>query len=160
MAKRESSPGISPAKKRIWYRSGSNFNAEYTRTFDWVMASDRGKQQAYCKVCSKHFSISHGGIDWGRQKAFRTVQRIFKKNHGFSARCPAFIFQKLNMSGIHSCKFCLKMAQCYRICHLMQFVNDTTDDIRRRTLCYQNSSFCVNIVYTNLNEKQGRCWSG
>ena len=31
--------------------------------FDWVMASDRGKQQAYCKVCSKHFSVSHGGID-------------------------------------------------------------------------------------------------
>ena len=30
MAKRESSPGISPAKKRIRYRSGSNFNAEYT----------------------------------------------------------------------------------------------------------------------------------
>ena len=22
------------------------------------MASDRGKQQAYCKVCSKHFSVS------------------------------------------------------------------------------------------------------
>ena len=63
MAKRESSPGISPAKKRIWYRSGSNFNAEYTRTFDWVMASDRGKQRACCKVCSKHFSFSHGGID-------------------------------------------------------------------------------------------------
>ena len=27
------------------------------------MASDRGKQQAYCKVCSKHFSASQGGID-------------------------------------------------------------------------------------------------
>ena len=63
MAKHESSPGVSPAKKRIRYRSGSNFNAEYTRTFDWVMASNHGKQQAYCKVCSKHFSISHGGID-------------------------------------------------------------------------------------------------
>ena len=27
------------------------------------MASDQGKQQAYCRVCSKHFSVSHGGID-------------------------------------------------------------------------------------------------
>ena len=26
------------------------------------MASDQGKQQAY-KVCSRHFSLSHGGID-------------------------------------------------------------------------------------------------
>ena len=101
MAKRESSPGISRAKKKqIRYRSGSNFNAEYTRTFDWVMASDLGKQEAYCKVCSKHFSVSHGGIDdvrrhGGRQKAFRTVQRILKKNHGFSARCPAFFFRNL-----------------------------------------------------------------
>ena len=63
MAKRKSSPGISPAKKWLRYRSGSNFNAEYTRTFDWVLASDGGKQQAYCKVCSKHFSVSHGRID-------------------------------------------------------------------------------------------------
>ena len=63
MEKRESSPGISPTKKRIRYRSRSNFSAEYTRTFDWVMASDRAKQQAYFKVCSKHFSVSHGGID-------------------------------------------------------------------------------------------------
>ena len=27
------------------------------------MASDQGKQQVYCKVCSKHFSVSHVGID-------------------------------------------------------------------------------------------------
>ena len=37
------------------------------------MASDRGKQHVYCKVCSKHFSVSHGGIDnvhrhWGGKK--------------------------------------------------------------------------------------------
>ena len=63
MARRESLPGISQAKKLIRYRSPSNFNAEYTRTFDWVMASNRGKQQAYCKVCSKHFNVSHRGID-------------------------------------------------------------------------------------------------
>ena len=104
MAKRESSPGISPTKKRIRYRSGSNFNAEYTRTFDWVMASDRGKQQGYCKVCSKHFSVSHGGIDDVRRqgegkKHLELLNGFLKKNHGFSVRCPAFFFQKLNMSG-------------------------------------------------------------
>ena len=32
------------------------------------------------------------GVDMGK--------RIFKKNHGFSARCPAFFFQKLNMSDV------------------------------------------------------------
>ena len=28
----------------------------------------------------------------------KAAKRIFKKNHGFSAHCPAFFFQKLNMS--------------------------------------------------------------
>ena len=79
----------------LLFRSGSNFNAEYTSTFDWVMASDRGKQQAYCKVCNNHISFSHSGIDDVR----RHGQNGLKKNHGFSARCPAFFFfQKLNMS--------------------------------------------------------------
>ena len=95
MAKRESSPGISPAKKRIRFRSGSNFNAEYTRTFDCVMASDRGKQQAYYKVCSKHFSVSHGGIDDVRRhgegkKHLELFNGFLKKNHGFSAVVPHF----------------------------------------------------------------------
>ena len=103
MAKRDSSPGISLAKKRIRYRSGSNFNAEYTRTFDWVMASDRGKQQAYCKVCSKHFSVSHGGIDYvrrhGEGKKHLELQNGFlKKITDFPRVVPHFFFQKLNMS--------------------------------------------------------------
>ena len=108
MAKRDSSPGISPAKKRIRYRSGSDFNADYTRTFDWVMASDRGKQQAYCKVCSEHFSISHGGIDDVRRhgEGKKHLKRIFKKNHGFSARFPAFFFRNLT---------CLLHLICYLV---------------------------------------------
>ena len=69
--------------------------------FDWVMASDRGKQQAYCKVCSKHFSVSHVGIDDVRRhgEGKKHLKQILKKNHGFSARCHKFFFQKLNMSG-------------------------------------------------------------
>ena len=68
------------------------------------MARDRGKQQAYCKVCSKHFSVFHGGIDdvrrHGEGKKHLELQNgFFKKDHRFSARCPAFFFQKLNMSG-------------------------------------------------------------
>ena len=110
MAKRESSPGISPAKKQIRYRSGSNFNAEYTRTFDWVMPSSRGKQQAYCKVCSKHFSVSHGGIDDVRTEDIgKASKRIFKKNHGFSAHCRTFFSQKLNMSAFIKLPFVIKI---------------------------------------------------
>ena len=89
---------ISPAKKRIRYRSGSNFNAEYTRPFDWVMASDRGKQSAYCKVCSKHFSVSDSltaglttSLDMGKQ-ILKKITRIFR------ALSCNFFFQKLNMS--------------------------------------------------------------
>ena len=66
--------------------------------FDWVMASDRGKQQAYCKVCSKQFSVSHGGNDDVRRHGEGLKNGFKKKNHGFSAHCPAFFSQKLNMS--------------------------------------------------------------
>ena len=100
MAKRESSPGISQAKKQIRYRSGSNFNAEYTRTLDWLMVSDRGKQLAYCKVCSKHFSASHGGIDDVRRhgegkKHLELFNGFFKKSRIFRALSRIFFFRNL-----------------------------------------------------------------
>ena len=83
MAKRESSPGISPAKKRIRYRSGSNFNAEYTRTFDWVMASSRRTARFAVSISA---SLTAGlTTSWGRQKAFRTSKQI----------CHAFFFRNL-----------------------------------------------------------------
>ena len=63
------------------------------------MASDRGKQQAYCKVCSKQFSVSHGGIDVRRhgegKQHLELFNGFFKKNHGFSARYPPFFFRNL-----------------------------------------------------------------
>ena len=31
----------------------------------------------------------------------KASKRIFLKNDGFSAHCPAFFFQKLNMSALH-----------------------------------------------------------
>ena len=36
-------------------------------------------------------------VDMGKAKSIENG--IFLKNHGFSACCPAFFFQKLNMSG-------------------------------------------------------------
>ena len=59
------------------------------------MASDRGKQQAYCKVCSKHFSVSHGGIDDVRRHG---ETDFFKKITDFPLVVPHFFSQKLNMS--------------------------------------------------------------
>ena len=56
-------PGFSPAKKRPRHKSGCNYNSKSEPTFDWVRRSDRGKQQAYCTVGSKHFSVSHGAND-------------------------------------------------------------------------------------------------
>ena len=64
--------GLAQQKKRIRYRSGSNFNAEYTRTFDWVMASDRGKQQATARFAvSISASLTAGlttSVDMGKAK--------------------------------------------------------------------------------------------
>ena len=67
------------------------------------MARDRGKQQAYCKVCSKHFSVSHGGIDDVRRhgegkKHLELFNGFFKKITDFPRVVPHFFFQKLNMS--------------------------------------------------------------
>ena len=92
--------GLAQQKKRIRYRSGSNFNAEYTRTFDWVMTSDRGKQQAYCKVCSTHFSVSYGRIDNVRRhvegkKHLELQNGFLKKITDFLRVVPHFFFRNL-----------------------------------------------------------------
>ena len=55
MAKREASPGLSPAKKKPRHKNGCNYNSEFELTFDWVRRSDRGKQHAYCTV--SHYLI-------------------------------------------------------------------------------------------------------
>ena len=65
MAKRDSSPGISPAKNEYGIEAGQilmqNIQERLTGLWPATGASS-----------SKHFSFS------------------LKKNHGFSARCPAF----------------------------------------------------------------------
>ena len=97
MAKRESSPGISPAKKNEYGIEAGQIlmqNKQECLTGLWPATGASSRRTARFAV-----SIS-ASLTAGRQKAFRTSKRIFKKNHGFSARCPAFFFQKLNMSGL------------------------------------------------------------
>ena len=73
-----------------------NIQERLTGLWPATGASSRGTARFAVSISA---SLTAGlTMSWGRQKAFRTVQRIFKKNHGFSARCPAFFFQKLNMS--------------------------------------------------------------
>ena len=70
--------------------------AEYTRTFDWDMARDQGKQQACCKVCSKHFSVCHAGIDDVRRHGEGNQQNGFlKKITDVPHIVPHFFFRNL-----------------------------------------------------------------
>ena len=71
------------------------------------MASNRGKQQAYWKVCSKHFSVSHDGIDNVRRhgegkKHLELQNRFLIKITDFPRVVPHFFFQKLYMSVFES----------------------------------------------------------
>ena len=73
------------------------------------MASDRGKQQAYCKVCSKHFSVSHGRIDdvrrHGEGKRYLELFNGFlKKITDFPRVVPHFLFG--NLTCLHLGWFC------------------------------------------------------
>ena len=83
MAKRESLPGISPAKKEYGIEAG----------------------QIKCRIY-KNVWLGYG------QQAAGVLQRILKKNHGFSARCPAYFFQKLNMSAKRCINQMLHSTKC------------------------------------------------
>ena len=78
------------------------------------MASDRGKQQAYCKVCSKHFSVSHGGIDdvrrHGEGKKHLELQNGFlKKITDFPRVFPHSFFRNL------TCLLEIDQTECYTL---------------------------------------------
>ena len=99
-----------PSKKTNTVRRGSNFNAEYTRTFNWVMASDRGKQQASARFAvSISASLTAGlttSVDMSHGELCHFPKnRFFKKITDFLRVVPHFFFQKLNMSAF----FCLKI---------------------------------------------------
>ena len=93
MAKRESSPGISPAKNEYGKEGGQILmqNIQERLTGLWPATGASSRRTVRFVV-----SISATSVDMGKAKSIEN--RFFKKNHGFSARCPAFFSQKLNMS--------------------------------------------------------------
>ena len=90
MAKRESSPGISPAKNEYGIEAGRILmqNIQELLTGLWPATGASSRHTA-------RFAVSISA-------SLTAAKRIFKKNHGFSACCPAFFFQKLNMSDHYS----------------------------------------------------------
>ena len=95
MAKRESSPGNSPAKKRIRYKSGSNFNAEYTRTFDWVMASGRRTARFAVSISASLMAADDVRRHREGKKNLELHNRFFKKITDFLRVVPHFFSRNL-----------------------------------------------------------------
>ena len=69
MAKRESSPGISPAKNRIRYRRGSNFNAEHTGLWSATGASSRRIARFAVIVSASLTAGLTTSVDMGKAKS-------------------------------------------------------------------------------------------
>ena len=94
MAKRESSPGISPAKNEYGIEAGQilmqNIHERLTGLWSATGASSRRTARFAVSISASLTAGLMTSVDMGKQ--------IFFKNHGFSARCPAIFFQKLNMS--------------------------------------------------------------
>ena len=64
------------------------------------MASDRGKQQAYCKVAVRISASLTAGLPTTSVDMGKASKRIFKKITDFPRIVPHFLFQKLNMSDL------------------------------------------------------------
>lgn len=47
-----------PEKKRKYL---SKYRNEWEIAFPWLTKSEKGVSFAYCKVCQRHFSVSHAG---------------------------------------------------------------------------------------------------
>ena len=67
-----------------------NIRERLTRLWPAIGASSRRTARFAVSISASLTAGLTTSVDMGKQ--------IFKKNHGFSARCPAFFFQKLNMS--------------------------------------------------------------
>ena len=96
MAKRESLPGISPAKKNEYGIEAGQIlmqNMQELLTGLWPVTEASSRRTA-------RFAVSISAIfTAGLTTSVDIGKQIFFENHGFSARCPALIFWKLNMSG-------------------------------------------------------------
>ena len=83
MAKRESSPGISPAKNEYGIEAGQiltqNIQERLTGLRPATGASSRRTARFVVSISASLTAGLTTSVDMGRQKAFRTVQRIFKK---------------------------------------------------------------------------------
>ena len=70
-----------------------NIRERLTRLWPAIGASSRRTARFAVSITASLTAGLMTSVDMGK--------RIFKKNHGFSARCPAFFFQKLNIRVLH-----------------------------------------------------------
>ena len=96
MAKRESSPGISPAKNEYGIEGGQilmqNIQERLTGLWPATGASSRRTARFAVSISASLMAGLMTSVDMGKAKSIENG--FLKKNHRFSARCPAFFFSE------------------------------------------------------------------